>query len=246
MKMMNEGANTESIIKAFKESEIKDISKIIEFVEKFVKEKKEESNKLLSFIEADQFEFNECINIISKFTYISLCRRIGELNTFVEVDKEHENETPAVRSSLQPVTKKPWFFESDIFKASEKGKLTSIQYLVENEHCIVEGKDKEGRTPLYIASENGNFDIVKYLIEECHCNIEAQNNDGRTPLYIALENGNFDIVKYLIEDCHADIKTICPNALNIAVSKENFKLVKYLIEECHNQMKLTCKEISSL
>ena len=47
MRMINEGANAESILKAFKESEIKDSSKIIEFVEKFVEVKKEESNKLL-------------------------------------------------------------------------------------------------------------------------------------------------------------------------------------------------------
>ena len=37
MRMINEGANTES--------EIKDISKISEFVEKFVKEKKKKKNQ---------------------------------------------------------------------------------------------------------------------------------------------------------------------------------------------------------
>ena len=51
MKMINEETNTESILKAFKESEIKESSKIIEFVEKFVEVKKGESNKLLNLIE---------------------------------------------------------------------------------------------------------------------------------------------------------------------------------------------------
>ena len=40
MKMINEGANTESILKTFKDSGIKESSKIIEFVEMFVKKKK--------------------------------------------------------------------------------------------------------------------------------------------------------------------------------------------------------------
>ena len=36
MRMINEGSATESSLRTFKESEIKDFSKIIEFVEKFV------------------------------------------------------------------------------------------------------------------------------------------------------------------------------------------------------------------
>ena len=67
IKMINEKANTESILKTFKESEIKESSKIIEFVEKFVEVKKEETNKLLIFLEVDQFGLNECINILSNF-----------------------------------------------------------------------------------------------------------------------------------------------------------------------------------
>ncbi len=79
MKTINKETNTDNILKAFKDSGIKDISKISEFVEKFVEVKKEESNKLLSFIEADEFGLNECISIISKFKNIPIFRQIGEL-----------------------------------------------------------------------------------------------------------------------------------------------------------------------
>ena len=77
--IINEGKSTESILKSFTESEIKDSSKIIEFVEKFVEVKKEESNKLLSFIEADEFDLNECISILSKFKNIPIFRQVSEL-----------------------------------------------------------------------------------------------------------------------------------------------------------------------
>ena len=80
MEMIKEGSNTESILKTLKESEIKDSAKIIKFIEKFVELKKEESNKLISFIEADEFDLNECINIITKFPHVFLFIRIVELD----------------------------------------------------------------------------------------------------------------------------------------------------------------------
>ncbi len=68
MNMINKGSSTESILKAFKESEKKDSIKMREFVEKFVEIKKEESNKLLCFNDEDEFEINEFNNIVSKFS----------------------------------------------------------------------------------------------------------------------------------------------------------------------------------
>ena len=54
-------------------------------------------------------------------------------------------------------TKKPPDFESDIFSATIKGKLSSVQYLVEIEKISVETKDISGRTSLFYASANGFF-----------------------------------------------------------------------------------------
>ena len=106
-----------------------------------------------------------CINVLSKFTYISLCKRIGELN----------------------VTQKPSDFEPDICKAAEEGKLSSVQYLFEIEGINVETNDSYGWTPLHYVSSNGHFDIVQYLVEECHCNVEAKDNDECTSLDYASE-----------------------------------------------------------
>ena len=212
MSMINEKTNTESILKIFKESEIKEGSKIIKFVKKIVEEKKEESNKLLSFIEANEFELKDCINILSKFKNIPIYRRIGELfseeklipvpDYKYEIEKLEKEikELEKNKTKFTPVTEKPSDFEPDILEASKEGKLTSIQYLIEIEHKDVETKDKEYEaTPLLWASDKGHLGIIKYLIEECHCNIEAKDKDGWTPLHIASYNNHLDVDKYLVQ-----------------------------------------------
>ena len=66
---------------------------------------------------------------------------------------------------------KPSDFESDICKAAEEGKHTSVQYLVERYHADVEAKDKYEWTPINDASKNGHLEAVKYLYETCHVKI---------------------------------------------------------------------------
>ena len=58
-----------------------------------------------------------------------------------------------------------------IFIAASEGKLTSVQYLVEQCHSDVETKDYLEYTPINIASEKGHLEVVKYLYEQCHAKI---------------------------------------------------------------------------
>ena len=48
------------------------------------------------------------------------------------------------KTHFSRVTEKPADFENDICKAAEKGKLTSVQYLIEQCHANVEAKDNDG------------------------------------------------------------------------------------------------------
>ena len=57
----------------------------------------------------------------------------------------------------------------------KKGKLSSVQYLIEIEKKNVETKDSYGWTPLFNASQNGHFDIIKFHVEECHVNVEVKD-----------------------------------------------------------------------
>ena len=128
----------------------------------------------MSFIEADQFDLNESINILSKFSHISICRQIGELfseeklipvpDHKYEIEKLEKEiaELEKKKTKFTPITEKPSDFEPDIFRAAKGGKLSSVQYLVEIEKKNVETKDNEyGETPLHWASANGHLDILR-------------------------------------------------------------------------------------
>ena len=145
--------------------------------------KMDESPLLLNVIDPKEATFDECINTISKFTKCPLCRRIGELHEdnrklsdrdyeheIEELKKENEELKKSKKTHFERVTEKPLDFESDIHKAAEKGKLTSVQYLVEQCHSNVEAKDNKGSTPIMFASYNDRLEVVKYLYEECHSN----------------------------------------------------------------------------
>ena len=107
-----------------------------------IKNKGEESLFLLNVIDPTDFSLSQCIKIISKFSISKLCLQISKLfkeeNNLPERNYVLENELlkksrediPLEQDS-KIVRKKPFFFESDIFQASSKGKLDSIKYLYE-------------------------------------------------------------------------------------------------------------------
>ena len=162
-----------------------------------------------------------------------------------EIKKLKENPSKvALKPSMS--SEKPPNFESDIWRAAEEGNISSVKYLVEQEHVNPDKPLKkiylssygcpyyQIQTPLHFAATSDHLDVVKYLIEECHCNVEAKDNKGKTPLYIALDRGCLDIVKYFIEKLHYNPETYeGTTPLRIAYCNGNLDVVIYLVEECH-------------
>ena len=243
---------TNEILTILQKSDIESIELLSSIVTKMSEKKGKESPLLLNVIDPKNATFDECINIISNFTNCPLCKRIGQLHDddkrLPVRDYEHEIEElkrekdelkkPKKASSKKThfvrVTEKPVDFESNFHNAARDGKLTSVQYLVEQCHSNVEAKDSSGWTPIIWASYNGHLEVVKYLYEECHANVEAKNNDennhafgsksawggrsgGFTPIILASEKGHLNVVKYLHEECHA---TITDGAISLARNDE--------------------------
>ena len=50
-----------------------------------------------------------------------------------------------------------------LIKASKKGHLDTVKFLVEECHANVEAKSNKGETALYWAKRNGKRDVVAYL-----------------------------------------------------------------------------------
>ena len=168
-------------------SDIEDIDVLCELISKIHKNKGKESTLLLNVVKREKATLEECIKILSTFEQCPICQRTCELfkeeKDLPERDFEHENETlkkeietlkkktKETKTYFPPVTEKPSDFESNICEAAKEGKLTSVQYLVEQCHANVETKSNNGRTPINYASLNGHLEVVKYLYETCHAKI---------------------------------------------------------------------------
>jgi hypothetical protein len=63
---------------------------------------------------------------------------------------------------------------------------------------VINARDENGETPLFIAAAQGNFDAVKIYCEAGADN-DIRNDKGLTPMDIAKQNDNEDIVNYLLE-----------------------------------------------
>ena len=241
---------TTKIIEILGKSSIESTETLIRIVSKMSENKKEESPLLLNVIDREDATFDECVRIISNFIHCPLCKRISQFNEenaslpTRDYDREIEDlqrENEELKKSkndtfFPPVTEKPTDFERDICKAAREGKLSSVQYLVEQCHSDVETKDEYGWTPINNASENGHLEVVKYLYEKCHSDVETKNEYGFTPINRASCNGHLEVVKYLYEKCHSDVETKDNGGLtpiNSASCNGHLEVVKYLYEKCH-------------
>ena len=253
---------TDEILKIVEKSAIKDVKLLYEVISMMCENKGDESVLLLNIIDPEEMSLDECIEVISRFVRCQICKRTGELYTKEynhmneELNKEKDEnknlaerdfgyEIGELKKEIEKIKKatglridieKPSDFESDICKAAEEGKLTSIQYLYEACHANVEAKDIKGCTPINIASINSHLEVVKYLYETCHANVETKDNSGRTPIFNASKKGHLEVVKYLYETCHANVETkdnYERTPINNASHDGYLDIVKYLYETCH-------------
>jgi len=86
----------------------------------------------------------------------------------------------------------------DIIEAAKQGDLAKIQALVGKNPDLVNAKDHNQRTPLYIAAGAGHLKIVEYLIEE-GADVNAWNDAHQNPLLSAAYYGHSEIVSLLLE-----------------------------------------------
>ena len=113
--------------------------------------------------------------------------------------------------------------------------LLYYKYMIEEQQCDVECRNKYGDTPLHRAAAGGRLDIVQYLISERGCDPMSRGWHGRTPLHDACHTGRLDVVKYLMEDvrvdssCRDDDTGATP--LHLAALGGQLSVVKVLVED---------------
>ena len=140
-----------------------------------------------------QLSFEEILSILEKFTncpFLSqICDLYKENKQLPEKDYEYEikqkdQEIQKLKLQIknsetkiyfQPISEKPKDFESNIFKASKEGKLTSVQWLIEKEN-VDQNKTYTNDKPIHVASMNGHLPIAEYFISK-GANINAKDRD---------------------------------------------------------------------
>jgi hypothetical protein len=169
---------TNEIVKIIKKSDISDAEAYSKIISRMCEVKGVETALVLSVVELKEATFEECVQIVSSLKSSPICVRLGDLyaenemmperdyeHEILKLEQEIEELKKQRRTIFKPVTQRPSDFEDDIHKAAGKGKLTSVQYLIEQCQIDVEAKDKKGWTPLHCASGKGHIKIVEYLIE---------------------------------------------------------------------------------
>jgi hypothetical protein len=89
--------------------------------------------------------------------------------------------------------------EDALQRASEKGHLEVVKYLVEECRANVHA---DNDWALRLASENGHLEVVKYLVLNGGANVHALNDDA---LHVAMMRGNLAIVQCLVEEGDANV-----------------------------------------
>lgn len=105
----------------------------------------------------------------------------------------------------------------------------------DNKYTLLNKRDRNGNTPLYIAVYNNQLEFVKELITQ-GANVNIYNYTITYPLHVAVLKGNLDIVKELCENgAIIDIKNKQDNTpLKLSILKDKETIADYLLTKGAN------------
>ena len=217
---------------------------------------KAKGNKTLKL--EDCIEILQCFHKIELFSFLK--EKYNEKNATPEVDREYEKDkeikelkkqieqlkiSKELEQKFPPLQKKPMFVESDLFKAVIKGKLDSVQYLIEKqEFNINQQTTKEdpknninkGDTALHIALKNNQEKFAQYLLLK-GARYDIKNNLGKSAFIYACENKNKEFLQTILslDKISLSVDEICHGyPLHSACSDGDLSIVQYLIEKGAN------------
>ncbi|CAL8467465.1 g7003 [Coccomyxa elongata] len=91
----------------------------------------------------------------------------------------------------------------NLFEAAASDELERARYFIDHDSADVNGKDKDGWTPMHFASYGGSIKVANELLR-LGADARAADKGGRTPLHLAALQGHMQLVK-LLEAARADV-----------------------------------------
>ena len=224
-----------------------------------------------------ELTLDQCVDILSLFTRSNICMRLHkkyqDFKQIVDIDpnyeinekekeiqhlkKQNEQQKSSYKSmiiskELQhtffPIQKRPMFFESDLFKAISKGKLDSVQYLIEKQGVDINQKSikdndafliSEGDTPLHVALKNKQAKIAQYLFLK-GARSDIWNSNQQSPFIYACENKYKEFVQFILslenisfpQEVINKVDLLCTiNPLHFVCQNGYLQVVQFLIDQ---------------
>ncbi|XP_036359799.1 E3 ubiquitin-protein ligase MIB1-like [Octopus sinensis] len=111
----------------------------------------------------------------------------------------------------------------------------------------VNGKSKDGRTPLHLAADSSQewTDCVRALMQQSTVEVNARSNDGQTPLHRACWWGHLHTVDMLLGHNGIDANVVDSDGdtpLHVAVRGRNDKLVSVMLNQGSVQLDIQNKK----
>ncbi len=130
--------------------------------------------------------------------------------------------------------------QEQLLQAIKNNDLPAIKQAIKS-GAVVNKKDKNGRTALFIAAQNGNVAIIRYLAKKCRAKVDLTDDCGRTALFIAAQNGHATTVACLVKEFGAQVDLaddFGTTPLLTAIQKCHVETVMCLIKECKANVNL--------
>ncbi len=114
-----------------------------------------------------------------------------------ELDKELNSIqiTPTRSAEAKPRTESTPNYASSIFSAARSGSTVGVKELI-NKGANIEGKDKDGCTPLILAAQNGHREIVELLLQH-GAGVDIKDKTAKTAASWAAINGHTELAGIL-------------------------------------------------
>ena len=168
----------------------------------------------------------------NKIEIEKLKQEIEELKQ--EITRISTNKSEAQSLKFPLITTKPTDYESDLLIACQKGKLESVQWLIEKEK-VDKNFQHEGDAsiPIQVAASFGHLSIVQYLIENQNVDVDMKGALECTPLHSACLCGALPLVEYLVsKGANIDAKNMNGwTPLHYASQQNYIDIVKYLVSK---------------
>jgi hypothetical protein len=117
-----------------------------------------------------------------------------------------------------------------LLDAASRGDTDKVDELI-SQGALVEYRDDEGRTALFIAAREGHAETCAALIDDHGADVDASRFNGATPLHVAAHWGHQRVCKVLVErkaHINAELFTNGDRPVGMALRQKHHATAKYL------------------